>query len=481
MKGHLPLVALVGRPNVGKSTLFNRLVGERAALVDDRPGVTRDRLFGECEHEGRVFRVVDTGGFEPRADDELWVSVREQTTLAIDEADLVLLVLDGAAGLQATDRDIAALLRRGAKKVVAVVNKIDTGAHEDRLADFYALGFESVLPVSAEHGREVGALCDLVVSVLDPPLASEADLLAAPLPVRAEEPEAAVSSVIEWQGGPVRVAVIGRPNVGKSSLVNALVGEKRLVESPVAGTTRDAVDSEVTIDGQPFVFIDTAGMRRKFSIAERLERFAVMVAVRSLDRADVTLVVLDATTGVTEQDAHIVGLANERGKGVLLVMNKWDLVETEERRHELKDAVRYRLPFVPYAPLFTTSAHTGKGVSQLLGAAVAAQRERHRRVPTAELNRFFAAVVDRHPPPIQNAKRPRLYFVTQPLIRPPTFVFAASRIEAIPEAYRRYLANALRERYGFEATPLWIKFRPHGGKNKRTGTYQSSKRPAAKR
>ena len=476
MRDQLPLVAIVGRPNVGKSTLFNRLVGYRQAIVHDRPGVTRDRLFAECHFDGRVFRVVDTGGYEMRTTDQLWASVRDQTQLAIDEADLVLFVCDGDAGLQAADRDIAEHLRHAGKKLIAVINKIDVATHEDRLADFYELGLDPLLAVSAEHGRGVADLCDLILTTVDPPSSEEAASFDAPLAVRAEEPASGVESVVEWTGGPIRVAVIGRPNVGKSSLVNALLGEKRLVESPIPGTTRDAIDSSLNVGGQEYVFVDTAGMRRRFAISEQLERFAVMVAERSLDRADVTLVVFDAEIGATEQDAKVLGLADERGRGIILVANKSDLVTDAEKRRDFDEMVRYRLPFATYAPLLKTSAKTGKGVTDLLPAIVAVQRERHRRVGTAELNRFFAAVVDSHPPPVQGGKRPRLYFATQPLIRPPTFVFAANRGEAIPESYRRYLANSLRERYGFAGTPLWVKFRPHRT-DKPVGTYQKGRRP----
>jgi GTPase len=474
MLDHLPLVAIVGRPNVGKSTLFNRLVGHRKAIVDDRPGVTRDRLFGDCRYDGRIFRVVDTGGFETRTKDQLWISVREQTQLAIDEADLVLFVVDGDAGLVAADREIAGHLRKAGKQVVAVVNKVDVASHEHRLADFYTLGFDPMLAVSAEHGRGVPDLCDLILVTVDAPSAEEASTYDAPLPVRVQEPDSAHKSVIEWTGGPIRVAVVGRPNVGKSSLVNVLLGEKRLVESPIPGTTRDAIDTAITHGDQEYIFVDTAGMRRKFSIAEKLERFAVMVAMRSLDRADIVLVVIDAEEGTAEQDAKILGLAEDRGRGIILVANKWDLVKDPEKRRDFEEMVRYRLPFATYAPLMLTSAKTGKGVHELLPAIVRVQRERHRRVGTAELNRFFAAVVDSHPPPVQGDKRPRLYFATQPLIRPPTFMFAANRGEAIDESYRRYLANSLRHRYGFEGTPIWVKFRPHRMK-KPAGTYQKDR------
>jgi GTP-binding protein len=446
---------LVGRPNVGKSTLFNRLVGQRAALVDDQPGVTRDRIFGEMRHVGRVVRIIDTGGFDPAPEDDIMARVREQTQLAIDEADLVILVLDGQVGLQPADREVAQLLRRAGKRAIAVGNKSDLPEHDERLADLYGLGTDPVA-ISAEHGRGVGELADRLVEELDAPAEAEAE--GAPLPVAEAEPGGNETSRVEWSGGPVRVAVIGRPNAGKSSLVNRLLGETRVLESNVPGTTRDAIDSDLEVDGQPFVLVDTAGIRRKRSVADKLERFSVMVALRSLERADVAMVLLDSALQPSEHDAKVVAMAHERGKGVVLVANKWDTMDAERGRDWVLDA-RHKLPFVDYAPLLRVSALSGRGVGRLLPAVVGAQQERHRRIGTAELNRFFQSVVASHPPPVRKGRRPRLYYVSQPLVRPPTFVFASSHPERIAPSYRRYLANNLRQRYGFEGTPIWIKMR----------------------
>ncbi|OGQ88043.1 MAG: ribosome biogenesis GTPase Der [Deltaproteobacteria bacterium RIFOXYA12_FULL_58_15] len=452
----VPIVALVGRPNVGKSTLFNRLVGKRAALVDDRPGVTRDRLFGEMHHAGKVVRVVDTGGYDPSNEGDFTAMIRDQAHLAIDEADLVIFVLDGQAGLVPIDSEIASILRKSGKPTLAVANKLDVVEHDGRLSDLFGLGFEPI-GLSAEHGRGVGDLAELLVEMLDPP---DVNLVSQqPLPVAAEEPTPGHATSVEWQGGPIRVAVIGRPNAGKSSLVNQLLGEKRVLESEIPGTTRDAIDAELEYEGQEFVLVDTAGLRRKRSIADRLEHFAVMSAVRGLDSADVALVVMDASVPVSEQDAKVVALAHERGKGVILVANKWDLIPGEEAGREYVELARIRLPFVDYAPLRRTSARTGHGVQRLLGLVVQAQRERHRRVSTSELNRFFKEVVDIHPPPVSRGKRPRLFYVSQPLVRPPTFICAASHADEIPPSYRRYLINTIRERYGYSATPIWVKFR----------------------
>jgi GTP-binding protein len=455
-----PLVALVGRPNVGKSTLFNRLTGRRTALVYDEPGVTRDRIFGELRIDKRVARLVDTGGLDPHSDDILLQQMHVQTQLAIDAADLVLLVVDAVGGLNPSDRDIAQALRRAGKPCAVVVNKVDVARKDFLAADFYALGMDPVLPVSAEHGRGIEALEELITSQLELPEAVVWDAQSA-LPVSDEEPAEGVATQVEWKGGPIRLAVIGRPNAGKSSLVNCVLGEARHLASEVPGTTRDAIDSEVEREGQRYVFIDTAGIRRKRSIGDRLESFAVVAAFNSMDRADVTLLVLDGTVPPTDQDARIASMAHDKGKGLIIVINKWDLVENPEWRERYLKAVRLQLPFADYAPIVKVSAKTGRGMRGLFAQVLAAQQERHRRVSTGELNRFFREVVSSHPPPIRGGKRPQLFFVSQPLVRPPTFVFASSRSDDLHFSYVRYLSNALRKRYGFEGTPIWLKFRAH--------------------
>lgn len=467
----LPTVALVGRPNVGKSTLFNRLVGSRAALVSDKPGVTRDRLFGEMKNDGRILRVIDTGGFDVNPADDMVAAVVKQTQLAIEEADLVVLVLDVVAGLRPADREIAKRLRRAGKKTVVVANKCDEPMHDEGVADLYGLGFDSVLSVSAEHGRGVGELCDILCEQLDPPEEELIEKERQQVPVDGDLDEQAITR-IEWPGGPIRVAVIGRPNAGKSSLVNQLLGEDRMLATPMPGTTRDAIDADLEVDGQPFVLIDTAGIRRRRSIAEQLERFAVMVAMRSLDTADIALVLIDATKNPADQDAKVAAMAHDRGKGVVILVNKWDLVGSAEEGDDLVADVRHRLPFLDHSQLIRISAKTGRGIDKILPAVVAAQRERHRRVGTSELNRFFAAVVEHHAPPIRRGRRARLYYVSQPLVRPPTFIFTAGRVDNIPGSYTRYLMSALRQRYGFQGTPIWIKYRGRGqsaGKRKKRG------------
>lgn len=456
----VPLVALVGRPNVGKSTLFNRLVGRRVALVHNEPGVTRDRLFGVAEFGGRVLQVVDTGGFEINPADSLVAQVREQTQLAIDEADLVLLVLDAASGLMPADQEVAALLRKAGRPTLAVANKIDLPEHEERLADLYGLGLDPLMPVSAEHGRGVGDLLDYLCERLQSPEKATMEAESAPLPVLPEDDEeGSFESRVEWQSGAIRVAVVGRPNAGKSSLVNTLLGQERLLATDVPGTTRDAVDTPLSYRDQQYVFVDTAGIRRRRSIRGTVEHVSVMQAMRSIERADVVLVVLDTDRPLASQDGRIVSLVHKAGKGLILVANKWDLMPHGASPQEAEVGLRRQVPFVAYAPMLRVSAKTGRGVNKLFDAIDNAQKERHRRVSTGALNRFFKEVVDRHPPPVRGGKRPRLYFVSQPLVRPPTFIFSAGRAKALHFSYIRYLENQLRERFGFGSTPIWLKFR----------------------
>ena len=465
MKQHqpLPLVALVGRPNVGKSTLFNRLVGRRTALVFDEPGVTRDRIFGEARMgDGRV-RIVDTGGLTCAADDDVTqVGMREQTQLAIDEADLVLLVVDAHAGVTPADSEVAMLLRQAHKPTIVLANKVDVAARECLAAEFWQLGFEAVWPVSAEHGRGFEDLENDVQTRLALPKFVKVEDDQVPLPVKDEStlPEGAVSR-IEWNGKPISVAVVGRPNAGKSSLINRLLREERLVASDVAGTTRDPIDTPLVRDGQDYLFIDTAGVRRKRSITRKLEQFAVVGAFNSIDKADVVLMVLDGATRPSDQDARIAAMAHDKGKGLILVVNKWDLAENPDWRTGYVEALRQQMPFADYAPMVRLSAKTGKNVETLFKHIIAAQQERHRRVGTGELNRFFREVVNSHPPPIRGGKRPQLYFVSQPLVRPPTFVFASSRADDLHFSYVRYLQNSLRRKYGFGGSPIWLKFRSH--------------------
>lgn len=460
----VPLVALVGRPNVGKSTLFNRLIGRKTALVYDQPGVTRDRIFGEVKMKDRMLRVVDTGGLDKDPEDPVLRHVHGQTQLAIEEADIVLLVVDAAAGVTPADVEVARMLRRTGKPTMLIANKIDTTGHESRIAELYELGIDPIMGVSAEHGRGIGELVEALVERLNPPTVTdfENDEMHQPLAVTAPPDEENLgSSHVVWKGGPICVAVVGKPNAGKSSLINRILGQERLLATDIAGTTRDPIDSRVEHDGQEFVFIDTAGIRRKRSITEHLEQVTVITSFKSIDRADVVLLVLDGAERPSEQDQRIATIAHEKGKGLIIIANKWDLIENPEWRTRFPDAVRHEMPWAAYAPIIMVSAKTGKRVDSLFEAIVACQKERHRRVTTGELNRFFKEVVERFPPPVRTGKRPKLYFASQPLVRPPTFIFAASRADDLHFSYIRYLENCLRERYGYAGTPLWLKFRAH--------------------
>jgi GTP-binding protein len=455
-----PLVAIVGRPNVGKSTLFNRLVGERTSVVYDVPGVTRDRVYAQAQIDDHVIRLVDTGGLDLDNSGPLAKQIRAQTLLAIEEADFVVLVLDGQEGPHPADLEAIELLRRHSKAMQAVVNKIDVEGHEEKVWAFYELGLEHFLTISCEHNRGLGDLVDVIFAHVSAPSAQamqEAEHLARD--VSQDDLEENETSRILWKGGPIHVAVVGRPNVGKSSLINKLLGEERLVAADLPGTTRDAVDTPLTFEGQDYVFIDTAGMRRKRLVQGALEHFATMRSVRSIERADVVLLVVDASAPIAQQEARLAGLITDRGKGVLVILNKWDLVNQEEQ-DPVEDLKRC-IPFATFCTHQRVSAKTGRHVLKILPHIVEIQKERHRRVATGELNRFCNYLAEHHPPPMRHGKRSRLYYVSQPMIGPPTFVFSVSKPQHIPQNYRRYLMNSFRERYGFGGTPIWLKFRDH--------------------
>jgi GTPase len=440
--GGLPLVALVGRPNVGKSTLFNRLVGQRRALVDDQPGVTRDRNYGRYDWAGSVWRVVDTGGFEPKTDDDVLRAMRRQTEFAIAEADAVVFILDGKEGLTPSDREVSKLLRKSGKLVLYAVNKVDGQRHEEKTVDFFGLGVDKLISLSAEHGYGIDDLLDAIAAVL--PGVREAEL---------DEEEQAGELV-------PRVAVVGKPNVGKSTLINALLGQERLLVHPQPGTTRDTVDSEVNLGGHDFVFIDTAGMRKQKKIDDRLERFSVMRAVETLERCHVAIVLMDAAEGIVDQDAKIAGLAHERGRAVILGFNKWDLIaDKEARRRELDDLVEQRLPHVNYAPILTISAQEGVRLGKLPGLLMEVWEHYNLRVPTGELNRRLEVWTTTHHPPTPSGRAVKIHYCTQSNVRPPTFVFFTNHPDYITPSYQRYLANQLRADFNFIGSPLRILFR----------------------
>ncbi len=446
------LIALVGRPNVGKSTLFNRLAGRRQAIVVDVPGVTRDRNYADLEWDGRALSVVDTGGFEPESLDALVAQVRQQAQLAVDEAQAIVLVVDGREGLTAVDRSVADLLRRAGKPLFVAVNKVDSSKAEGEapLAEFYALGFGEVHAVSAEHGRGVGDLVDAVVEKL-------ALAPAPPAPEEAGEP--AEVGEESRPTGDVRVAVVGRPNVGKSTFVNALVGEARFVVSDVPGTTRDAIDTRLEYRGRGFVLTDTAGIRRKRSIAQKVESYSVVRAMRAIDEAEVVACLLDANEAGVEQDARLLGLVIEKGKALVVVVNKWDVAEREGATQDWyhKELLK-RLPFVAFAPMVFVSSKEGRGVTRVLDRAARLVEQYRARFPTPQLNELLEAIQEEHPAPLAKGHPVKLFYVAQVAYAPPTFVVQCSRPEAIGDSYRRFVENRFRDAFGLEV-PMRIVFR----------------------
>jgi GTP-binding protein len=432
-----PIVAIVGRPNVGKSTLFNRLTGGRVAIVEDTPGVTRDRLYRDAEWLGQSFTVVDTGGIEfSGGEDSITNQIRKQAEIAVAEADVILLLVDSRAGLLPQDEEIAAQLRKTSKPVILVVNKVEQFKDNSDLYDFYRLGFEDLVCISAEHGLNTGDLLDLVVSKFPVPPEDET------------EPDV------------IKIAVVGRPNVGKSSLVNAILGQERVIVSNIAGTTRDAIDVPFARKNQRYLLIDTAGMRRKGNIAENTERYSVIRALRAVDRSDVVLIVLDATEGVTEQDKRIAGYVHEAGKGAVLVVNKWDLIEKDEKTmHRFDAEIRRQLAFMPYAPTLYVSALTKQRIVKITDLVDFVAEQQVQRISTSVLNEVISEAVQMAPPPSEKGKRLKILYVTQTGIKPPHFVFFVNEPELMHFSYLRYLENKLRENFGFEGTPLKITVR----------------------
>jgi GTP-binding protein len=429
------IVALVGRPNVGKSTLFNRLVGEQVAVVEDLPGTTRDRIYADTEWSGRGFTIVDTGGIEGAPGTELARLVRAQAQLAVEEADLLVLCVDAREGVTPDDEAVAALLRRSGKPIVVAATKADNPARRLAANELYALGFEEVVPVSALQGTGTGDLLDWIVARLPPE----------PPPEEDDKP---------------RFAIVGRPNVGKSSLLNAIVGQERSIVTDRPGTTRDPIDTELAHDGHELVLVDTAGIRRRGRIEVGVEKYSVLRALRAIGRSDVALLVIDADEGLTAQDAHLAGYVVEVGRGCVLVANKWDLVDRgAESVKQFDAAVREHFKFMSWAPLAHVSALTGQRVGRPLDLALEAYRQRRRRVPTAELNRVVQRAIEQHAPASRRGRRFKLYYATQAETEPPTFVFFVNDPQAVPTGYERYLENRVREAFGFGGTPLRIRFR----------------------
>ena len=427
-----PIIAIVGRPNVGKSTLFNRLAGRRKAIVEDEPGVTRDRNYAEASYEDHPFILIDTGGFEPLTKDRIQQQIREQVEVAIQEADFILLVMDGKEGLNPTDIDITGRLRQVTKPVFYVVNKIDGERHEGDVPDFYRLGVSVLYSISAEHGRGIGELMDKVVKVFPSALPEE-----------------------ERVEGGIRVALVGRPNVGKSSLLNKLIRRDRAIVDSAPGTTRDALDTPFVREGREYIFIDTAGIRRKSKVTQRLEKYSAIKALKSLERCDVALVLLDGFEGLTEQDARIAEFAEESGRAMILVVNKWDLVQKDSSTsEEYQERIRRQVKTLDYVPVLFISALTGQRVAKIFEAIDQVIAEHRKRISTAALNNWLQEATEGYPPPLYRNHRVKLYYVSQVTVAPPTFVLFTNEPRGLGESYQRYLLRRLREKYGFTGTPL---------------------------
>jgi len=432
----LPVVAIVGRPNVGKSTLYNRILGRRAAIVDPSPGVTRDRNYGRAIWGDTPFLLVDTGGFEPAPTDELPQQIREQAQLALEEADAIIAVGDGKEGLLPADAVLIEILRHADKPVFFVVNKIDVPAHEERTYEFYRLGLGKIYPVSAEHGLGVADLMEDVLELLP----------------RAEAHEAPEELT--------RVAVVGRPNVGKSSLINALLGEERLIVCETPGTTRDAIDTIISRNGRQYLFVDTAGIRRKGRVSLRVEKYSVIMALKSIERCDVALVLLDATAGITDQDARIAGYAYDVGRACILAVNKWDLVrESASLREEFTERIRNKMKFLVFSPVLFISATSGLNLPRLFPTTDQVMEAYSKRIPTAELNRLLETALKCHQPARFRGREVKMNYMTQVGTRPPQFVIFTNYPEGVHFSYTRYLQNQLRDSYGFTGTPLLIHYR----------------------
>jgi len=426
-----PIVAIVGRPNVGKSTLFNYIGEKRVSIVEDMPGVTRDRIYLDAEWLDREFTMIDTGGIELESTDKMFTSMRYQAKLAIEEADAILFIVDGKVGLTSADEAVAIILRNTRKPVIVVVNKVDNMQKANEIYEFYNLGLGDPIAISAANALNIGDLLDELVKNLPN------------------------EELITEDNETIKVAIIGRPNVGKSSLVNILVGEERVIVSDVAGTTRDAIDTHFTKDDTHFILIDTAGMRRKARIELPVERYSVMRALRAVDRSDVVLMVIDAVDGVTEQDKKIAGYAHDGGKACVIVVNKWDLMEKDSKTTlRYTENIRTELAFMQYAPVLFVSALTKQRVSRITELVKFVAEQHTMRVATGVLNQVIEDAVSINPPPSQHGQRLKIMFTTQPNVKPPTFVFFVNDPEIMHFSYLRFLENKLRERFGFEGTPL---------------------------
>ena len=434
-----PLVAIVGRPNVGKSTLFNKLIGRRLSIVEDTPGVTRDRIYADAEWLTHSFTLIDTGGIEPESEDIIAVQMRRQAELAIETADVIVFLVDGREGMTAADEEVAAMLRKSNKPVVLAVNKLDAPKFNDAIYEFYSLGLGAPIIISAGQGLGLGDMLDEVC---------------------AHFPE----EVEEEGEHPLNIAVVGKPNVGKSSLVNAILGEERCIVSNIPGTTRDAVDTAFTLDGEPYVLVDTAGIRRKRAVEdETIERYSVIRSLAAVRRADVVLIVVDAEQGLSEQDVKIAGYVHEEGKPSVLVVNKWDLIEKDTNTmNQFKKDMQVDLAFMDYVPFLFISAKTGQRVYKLLSAAKESYAQSVRRIKTGLLNDVVNEAISMTEPPAMSGRRLKIYYATEVSVQPPTFVFFVNDEALVHFSYRRYMENYFRKTFGFAGTPIKIIFRTRG-------------------
>lgn len=437
----MQVVAIVGRPNVGKSTLFNKLVGQRLSIVDDKPGVTRDRIYSRCEWLGREFMLIDTGGIEPKTDDVILAQMREQAMLAVERADAIIFVTDLTTGVTASDSDVASMLIKSGKPVVLAVNKADSvGAPPPEIYEFYNLGLGDPIAVSSVHGHGTGDLLEAVFENLPPETEEKEDENA------------------------IKVAVIGKPNVGKSSLINFISGEERSIVSDIAGTTRDAIDSEITHGEDKFIFIDTAGMRRKAKVTENIEHFSVLRALMAVDRADVCVIMIDAVVGFTEQDSKVAGYAHDKGKACVIAVNKWDAVEdkTDRTMEEFRKKLEIDFAFMSYAPFVFISAKTGQRVDKLFSLIKYVHEQHCMRISTGVLNDMLSYATSRVQPPSDKGKRLKLYYMTQASVCPPNFVVFCNNKELFHYSYQRYIENQIRETFGLTATPIKLTIRERG-------------------
>ncbi|MHC1683263.1 MAG: ribosome biogenesis GTPase Der [Clostridiaceae bacterium] len=431
-----PIVAIVGRPNVGKSTLFNKLAGRRIAIVEDQPGVTRDRIYAKSEWVGKEFTIIDTGGIEPESEDIILAQMRRQALIAIETADVIMFIVDGKSGLTDTDREVAQMLRKSKKPIVLVVNKIDRVIQEDNKFEFYNLGIGEPIAISASQALGLGDMLDEVVALFPSTEGSE------------EEEEF------------IKIAMVGKPNVGKSSLINKLLGEERNIVSDIPGTTRDAIDSQLETEHGKFTLIDTAGLRRKSRIKEEIERYSAVRTLAAIERSDVCILVLDATEELSEQDEKIIGFAHEQNKAIMIIVNKWDLIEKDDKTmNAFMKNIRMKISFVDYASYLFISAKTGQRVNKVLEMAKECFESYSRRISTGILNDVISNAVLKQEPPVTHGRRMKIFYTTQVDTKPPTFIFFVNDAEALHYSYERYLANQLRENFNFKGTGIKLIFR----------------------